>query len=338
VEVPAGTHPWLAPGTRSLVVSFPAGGETPGWVLLAGALAEGSESLLPAVGAYVRLGLGRLTAAAGLRRANAVLERRVAERTEELARERTSLEMRVRERTRELEEAKRSTVEAERRLLDLERTENVQRLAAGLAHEVNNPIGATRANLDFAIDALQRLLPGLDPTARGDATDALEAVADSRREVARVAESVASLFGGAAASRRVSVRTPVGAVLRDAVDAHARVEAGPSPVLVERATIACGVTPGECFRWFFRLLGVLGRDRRTVSVEVDLADDGPRVTLRSEGASALGSLADADDLADEIRRAGGQLRARAVENRATVEVVLPRAAGDRAVSAPEGVR
>ena len=96
----------------------------------------------------------RLDALACLQDSNSILERRVEERTQDLRQERDSLERRVRERTLELEAAKHSTVEAERRLLDLERTEGVKRLAAGLAHELNNPLGAAPANLDFARETI----------------------------------------------------------------------------------------------------------------------------------------------------------------------------------------
>lgn len=323
-----------AQGRRGVLAPFATGDGRKGWILLLGSrdrgLSSGADDVLAPAGSCVGLTLARLDALAFLQDSNVILERRVEERTQDLRQERDSLERRVRERTAELEAAKHSTVEAERRLLDLERTEGVKRLAAGLAHEFNNPLGAATANLDFARETIKALLDDLEPTARAEAEEALGAVADAHSEIKRVSSSVTSLFDGAAASRRAAIKAPVGAAVRDAIAAHARTRGeAPAPTLVERDNVACGIAPAECSRWMFRLLGMLGRDRRSgLRVEIDRSADGPRVSFEYEEASGPIVSPEFDALVLEIERAGGALRMSTTGGRAVVRVVLPRAIGD----------
>jgi signal transduction histidine kinase len=343
LDVPAGTGLRVgAEGRRGLFTPFSVGDGRRGFLLVLGAdargLPPGAEDVLAPAGAYVGLTVSRLGALARLRDANTMLERKVEERTTALRRERDSLEDRVRERTRELEAAKRSTVEAERRLLDRERGEVARRLAAGLAHEVNNPVGAARANLDHAVDVLRGLLPAIDSEPRSDAADALEAIEDARRDIDRVAKNVRSLFEDAATSRLAAVRTPLGPVVRDAVAAHASGHPGsPSPVLVERDGVACGVSAGECSRWLFRLLGVLARARATrLRVEVGRFDGSPGIAVEASPAVDLEDDADLDALRDEIRAAGARVDVEVDGERSRAVLGLPRAVGEAAGVVVEG--
>lgn len=345
VEIPADTElPGDAAGRRGVFAPFSTGDGRKGWILLLGSrdrgLSGGAEDVLAPAGACVGLTLARLDALVWLQDSNAILERRVAERTQDLRNERDSLERRVRERTAELEAAKHATLEAERRLIDLERNEGVQRLAAGLAHEINNPLGAASANLDFVRETIEALADGLDASARADADDALSALADAHGEIRKVSSNVTSLFAGATSSRRAAIKSPVASSVRDAVLAHARTRAGaPPPTIVEKDAVYCGVPPAECSRWLFRLLGVLGRDRRsTIHVEIDRSDDGPRVSLSCEEASGPVITPEFDALALEIERAGGALRMHTSGGRPVARVVLPRAVGDTKPPVAEAAR
>lgn len=345
-EFPAGVDlSGVHDGRRGVLSTFSTGGGRRGWLLVLGTtergLCDGAASVCEPAGAFVGLTLGRLTANARLQETNGLLERRVEERTLDLRRERDSLEARVRERTAELETAKHAAVDAERRILDLERTEGVQRLAAGLAHELNNPLGAACANLDFAEETLEALLPALDADPREEVRASLDAVVDAKGELRKVTANLTSLFDGATAARRAAVRTPLAPVVREAIAAHVRVHAGAAaPVLDEREPVACGVPPAECSRWIFRLLGAVGRGRvGGVRVLVERGDDGPRVTIACDAPLAVPATTELELLRAEVERAGGVLRAGSGGARSSVVLVLPRAVGEvRATTTREGVR
>jgi signal transduction histidine kinase len=86
---------------------------------------------------------------------NALLYRAAEERRQELAEahERLrqlneTLEDRVRDRTRELEQAYRELRETQAHLVQSSKMASLGMLAAGIAHEINNPVGAIRSNSD----------------------------------------------------------------------------------------------------------------------------------------------------------------------------------------------
>ncbi len=332
-EAAGANLPGGAAGGQGLFAPFSTGGSR-GWLLLVGppgrGLPQDAEAVLAPAGALVGLTLSRLAALDALRAANADLERKVDERTAELRREKETLEARVKDRTHDLDDAKRATVDAERRLLDRERDEGVQRLAAGLAHELNNPIGAVRANLDFVADGLRRLAQGKDPDAASEAEEMLAAVLDSVRDAERVSKSVRSLFGEAAGSRRAAVRTPLAAAVRDALKAFCAATPGvPTPVLVERVGVFCGVPPAECARWLFRLLTILSAGRRPrVRIELDRDEDGPRLDVEVDHALTTGAAEALADLAREIAHAGGRLDAVTKPGAGRVRILLPPALGE----------
>ncbi len=326
-EVPPGLCPGLPgaqDGSSGLLVPFTGAGATAGWIVLP----PSTASILVTTGAFLELASARLAALQQLRDANVELERRVEVRTRELREEKQNLEDRVRERTSQLEAAKRATVDAERRLFDRERSEGVRRLAAGLAHEVNNPLAAIRANLDFLGESMERLR-ALGGAAALEADDLASAVADARTDVVRVSESVLSLFGDAAVSRRSAHRTALGPVVRDTVTAFGRATPdAPVPRLDEGEAVLVGLAPAECARWVFRVLTCLAEgSRAALEVSIDATGEGPCVTVASKDRHDVPHDAALAHLANDVEACGGRLRLERTEAGARVRLVLPRALG-----------
>jgi signal transduction histidine kinase len=97
----------------------------------------------------------------------------VAERNGELARINTSLEQRVAERTAELSTANQtlrqtldSLQETRVRLLEADKLAAVGQLAAGVAHEINTPLGYVASNLGTLREYAERLLALADTAER----------------------------------------------------------------------------------------------------------------------------------------------------------------------------
>jgi len=103
------------------------------------------------------------------------------------------------ERTEELERALANLRDAQTQLIQSEKMASLGQLAAGLAHELNNPIGALRASADVMARAQGRLddlledgsCAELDPRLQR----ALRALTEGRRNAAEAAGRVAELVG-----------------------------------------------------------------------------------------------------------------------------------------------
>ncbi|GAB4437914.1 MAG: hypothetical protein OHK0026_03350 [Rhodocyclaceae bacterium] len=120
--------------------------------------AESSEALL---GTVHRLYAELSTYNARLRDRNEELARRkeeIDEAREALARANRELEDRVAERTAALEAAKRRLEDANGQLLHAEKMASIGQLAAGIAHEINNPVGFVSSNLTTLKGYAQALL------------------------------------------------------------------------------------------------------------------------------------------------------------------------------------
>ncbi len=116
-------------------------------------------------------------------RINADLAERVRERTHELARTNQALA--------ELERTQEQLVMADRRVA-------VGRLAAGVAHEVNNPMASLSGNLEYVaaeVETLQSALTAMGTTeaVTGSLSEVARALADCRRGARRVVHIVRSL-------------------------------------------------------------------------------------------------------------------------------------------------
>ena len=131
-----------------------------------------------AVSAIPRSGGRALAEAVRLRYTNAELTRGLAALNAEL-------EARVTERTAQLEAARSREREAERQFASAARLAMLGSLAAGVAHEINNPLTYVRSNLSYVREELGR--SGADPAAQGaldqalaDAGDGVERVGGDR--------------------------------------------------------------------------------------------------------------------------------------------------------------
>ena len=94
--------------------------------------------------------------------ANRELEKRVQERTFELAQAKDQLEMRVKERTHELAQVIKDLKHAQLHMVQSEKMSALGQLVAGVAHEINNPVSFIHGNLRPAKEYVQDLLGLLD--------------------------------------------------------------------------------------------------------------------------------------------------------------------------------
>ncbi len=325
--------PGDAAGGRGLFISFPVAGPRTGWLLLLGPRQVGLPpdvgGVLPTALQFLGLAVARMEAITALREGNHRLEETVAERTEALREEKESLERRVRMRTQELEIAKRAALESERRMLDRERQEGVHRLAAGIAHEINNPLGAMIATLDFVAESLERWSIGT-PVDAEDLAEVGEAVGDSRADARRIAGLVGSLFGQAVTHRLAAVRTDVGAAVRDAVR-HLSVavpDLSP-PVVREHGRVACGIPTGELVRWLFRLLTHVAEcGAASFILDVGRHDGRPSIEIWAPGKGECEACPGVEELASEVRLAGADLVADRDGETSTLRIDLPPGIGE----------
>ena len=95
---------------------------------------------------------------------------------DEIAQLNKTLEARVEERTHELRDTQAQLVQSEK-------MRSLGQLVAGVAHELNNPIGFVHANLQLLEEYVARLLqPGLDPERRRKTQDAITKLLTRSRE------------------------------------------------------------------------------------------------------------------------------------------------------------
>ena len=86
------------------------------------------------------------------------LERRVEERTAELARAKEELERRVEERTAELADALHDLKRTQLQMVQSEKMSALGQMVAGVAHEINNPVNFIHGNLTHAKEYFEDLM------------------------------------------------------------------------------------------------------------------------------------------------------------------------------------
>ncbi len=205
-----------------------------------------------------------------------VTAQKVLEASRQLEQER--LEARIDERTRELEASQRS-------LREKERLAAVGTLAAGVAHQINNPVGAMLAAAEFAI------LAGADPDHERVSASALQEI---RTQAIRCGRIIRSILQFARAEPTEKWSGDLVGVLRTALDATRRLarERGASVSLeIDRGVAAASLlmSPIELEQVFANLIvnaieaeatgaQVRVSARRTdYEIEVCVEDDGPGI-------------------------------------------------------------
>jgi signal transduction histidine kinase/ActR/RegA family two-component response regulator len=187
--------------------------------------AAGLHDMLVSNVVFTSVYLGELGFLAGMVTLAVGLSRRFMASARELEALTQRLEARVAERTRELE----VTHEA---LAKAERLGAVGQLAAGVAHEINNPASAIAANLDY----LSRTLGGSsDPEAEAAMSDASASI----RRITRIVRQLLDVSRVAALGMRPDATAPLAEVIKASVEAaratigrEARVELDVQPVHV----------------------------------------------------------------------------------------------------------
>jgi signal transduction histidine kinase len=175
---------------------------------------------------------------------------RNAELAERLARAAAGLEGRVVERTAQLEAALSREREAERRLYQAARLASLGTLAAGVAHEINNPLTYIRSNLAFVRDEIARAHV---------APDARAAMGEAMRDAAEGVERMSLIVRRLSDLSRVPVRAGV-----EPVELRAAIDAGVEMAAVEiraRATLV---------RDYDAALEVMGERGQLVQVVLNL--------------------------------------------------------------------
>ena len=213
----------------------------------------------------------------------------VAERNQELARINAGLAQRVAERTAQFAAASKDLRHTQQRLQEADKLAAVGQLAAGVAHEINNPLGYVAANLGALREYAERLLAlvntadrlaagnGAWQAARAEADldyireDLPKLMDESSRGLARVGDIVNALKGFAAPGPMETAPTAIEALLDGAIAATAP---GRSPGQQVRRSYGTlprpAVNPtllGEAFKALLDNAGrALGRDPGTITV------------------------------------------------------------------------
>lgn len=170
----------IIPGAYEAELFFPRSGDNGRWLFFTAApLRDLDGRIIGAIETLVDMS-ERKQAEEALRRARAELESKVEQRTAQLASAKAELEADVSRRAASEQEALRRNAaltelnarlqDAQQQLLQSEKLASIGQLAAGVAHEINNPIGYVQSNLG----TLERYLADLGAVATALASAAAQ--------------------------------------------------------------------------------------------------------------------------------------------------------------------
>jgi len=127
--------------------------------------------------------------ALGLLIVSGYLAMRVVSAQFELRRANEDLEKRVSERTRDLSATLKRLKESEAQLVQSEKMSSLGQLVAGVAHEINTPLGAITSNVDVVLRGLGKIAPSVAPP-RADTVRVLD---DLLRTTAQACQRISAI-------------------------------------------------------------------------------------------------------------------------------------------------
>jgi two-component system, NtrC family, sensor kinase len=177
--------------------------------------------------------------------------------------------------------------EQERRRIEVERLATMGTLAAGVAHEINNPLAYVASGVSFARQSIEDAGEGpLDGDSRKEAVQALREAEEGIKRIERIVRDIRSL------SRRDEDSVPVN--LHEVLDSAVRMV---SPIIRKRAQLVTDIAPdlptvvGDAGRLAQVAINLLVNAAQAIP-EGNASENEVRLTAREDGKHAVVEVRD----------------------------------------------